>query len=84
MIAGKYELLFTFPCLYPGWEVDYEGYVIKDEKGRIGIITTDHGQLSSPRFGDEAQKIIDEKISEHNKWISELKVAKGLLDGEKI
>ena len=56
----SYEVLFTFPVMYCGWESDEIGYVIKDVvKGTLDIALTSHGGFYIARIEELFEKIYE-------------------------
>lgn len=61
---SKYEILYMYPCLSAGWEMDNEGYIVRrlaDEK--VIVIESSHGKFYELES--------DKAISTLNNWIIE-------------
>jgi hypothetical protein len=61
---SKYEILYMYPCLSTGWEMDNEGYIVRrlsDDK--VIVMESSHGQFYEMES--------DKAISTLNNWIIE-------------
>jgi hypothetical protein len=74
--GSEVSLLYTFPVLFPFWEMDGEGYVIQTEQGRK-LLVTNHG---SPLITDAS--FLDERLEFYTEISEATQKAKELLLGE--
>lgn len=68
------EVLFEFPVLYAGWEMDDKGYVVQANDGTVMLVMSSHGRLAVADAAD-----IEEKITEYQTAIDASRKALSLL-----
>jgi len=72
------KVIYRFRILYDGWELDNEGWIVEDEKGKRTLRSTSHGT----EFDWNKEGLI-EKIVETQASLDGLKQAYKLMyDGE--
>lgn len=74
-LDNKSKSIYSFPVLYAGWELDYNGDIHEDKSGKRHLILTSHGM---PYVGDSSE--LREKIKEYQQVIAETQEAIRLLD----
>ncbi len=72
------EVLFTFPVLYTGWELDEKGYVVKAPDDSTLLVMSSHGRF----YVAEANEL-REKLAEYETAILASRKALALLEPAK-
>lgn len=64
------EIVFEFPVLHTGWELDDKGYVVRDEGGDLCLVLTNHGRPYPAEVGE-----LEKKIAEYTEAITKTREA---------
>ena len=68
------EKIFEFTVLHKDWELDNEGWIEKQDDGKLKLMTTNHNSICEMCLDE-----INEKITETEKSLNDLKKAKTLV-----
>jgi hypothetical protein len=67
------RVVYTFPVLFPMWEMDGEGYIVSTPQGKR-LLVTNHG---SPQIADES--FLTERLDYYNEVVTATKAASAKL-----
>lgn len=65
---GDFEIIHHFTIMHKGWEMDNDGWIVKDHSGKLRFLTTSHGRHYFSDLGEiehiisQAQEAIDGAI----------------------
>lgn len=62
---NKNKVIFRFPILHIGWDMDNEGWVEQDEHGQHKVFTTNHGKTVEMTKDDLITKSLE---ALHSAW----------------